>query len=229
MKDLLSENYGQSIEAALEMEHSMRQYAEEMTRGDLDEFLRGFAKRGVILDGRFVLLSFLSKGWQAITSQGQGHFNVDGNFSFALGYQKPGVNRPLWIAVASIATARIASEYRSMLADEEIETDYEPDKPLIVQLQGPGTWNYDNEAAFPEATDALSKLKWERALVGLVVDWAQKSKAGPVYILPGKYNLGLDNTNKDEVERFKMRYDVTALRMGFRRQGEGFYKKEIGE
>lgn len=220
----------------------MRHFAEQMSAGPLNQFLLPFAKKDAVLEESFVLKNLLTRGWQSITQIDQGHFYLDGNFSFALGYKRGKKQKPLWIAVASIATGKISKEYQSALVNRGVETNYDPQLPLVVQLQGPSRWSYTSDRHLPQAKKVLRKFKWERSLVALVLDWAERNNVPSVHLVPSELVQQMnitEPTDEDEpdktenrrrlkeAERLYMRYNVTAKRMGFKRQGEGFFKKEI--
>src|SRR3989344_500009 len=211
---------------ALHLEKSVLRYCHEATTNDLCRMLSPFAKDGVVLDEKFVLKDVLGKKQEHIDANGDGLFCTDGQYSFALGYLRGKDEKPLWIAVASFATDEVASRYRTSLFKRGVETDYECNLPLIVQIQGPAVWSYDNREKYKDAKKILAKLRWEKAMLKLLLDWAEQNSIPALYLLPSKMNQHR-NISKNIDDSLHIRYDVTAKRMGFIQQGEGFFKKEI--
>lgn len=216
---------GDVIIDALRLEKSVLEYCCKATGNDVvNRVLPLFAKEDTALDEKFVLKGILGKKQDHIDKKGDGFFCADGQYSFVLGYQRGREKKPLWIAVASFVTDEISSSYRTSLFKQGIETDYECNLPLIVQIQGPAVWSYDNGEKYKDAKRVLAKLRWEKALLKLLIDWAEQNSIPALYLLPAKMNRYRDLT-KDINHRLYLRYDVTAKRMGFVQQGEGFFKR----
>ena len=96
-----------------------------------------------------------------------------------------------------------------VLACIAFEIDQEGSTVYIKQIQsklGPGL--------------ALSFFKWERLLVGVVTDWARKSGFREVHVQPAVKNKYWSETDEERNARFRIRYDVTAKRLGFRYDSE---------
>ncbi len=97
------------------------------------------------------------------------------------------------------------------------------ENPLIVQLQTFSPKINPSEDAADllkeEAKLVLEKFRWEKALVALMLEWARRERFPFVYLQPGSQNryCGSGLT----MERAKLRYDVTAKRMGFREVDKG--------
>ena len=78
---------------------------------------------------------------------------------------------------------------------------------LITQIQG-----------VKNKKEILSPLKWERALLNLVVEWAEENDIPEVQLVSRK-NQRYWNVRNDE--QWRLRYDVTAQMSGF------FYDKQM--
>ena len=76
--------------------------------------------------------------------------------------------------------------------------------------------------------ELLRKLRWEKMLVQVVIDWAKAHRRFDVVgIVPGKQN---DWYSKERAPRLYLRYDVTAQRMGFKLDEEAkLYKLALRE
>lgn len=81
----------------------------------------------------------------------------------------------------------------------------------------------------------LSSIKWERFLLNSLVLWAKHAGYQKVFVSPAEKNKwysnsGLNTRELTELQkRFKLRYDVTAKRLGFRYDAEcGYYVKKLG-
>ncbi len=209
----------------LHMEESVLRYGREMSEADLNGFLAPFAKSNAVLDETFVFKGKLHRGMQRLDDDGNCIYYLDGQYSFALGYLRGKKQRPLWVAVTSFATDEIASSYKESLVSSGVETDYNSILPLIVQIQGAADWSFENKAMHRDAKKVLNKLRWEKALIALLLNWAEKNRVPAVYLLPSSMNR--HRYNEDCTGRLHMRYDVTARRMGFVQDGKGFYKKVV--
>ena len=92
---------------------------------------------------------------------------------------------------------------------------FEPNKHnvsiRIVQLQGP-TYNKDDKVA-----ELLKPIKWERLLVSAICQWASLNGFESVEIQPASQNRWYPELDPDDKKnKFHMRYDVTARRLGFK-------------
>jgi hypothetical protein len=67
----------------------------------------------------------------------------------------------------------------------------------------------------------LNKLRWEHLLVALGISWASGVDIDQAVIQPANRNKYYEKSGTGEREawqkRLKMRYDVTASRMGFKK------------
>ncbi len=81
-----------------------------------------------------------------------------------------------------------------------------------------------------QATERIDHLKWERALVAYVEDFARRHNLSKVCVLASKNNSWPQIAGKSEPgESGYMHYDVTARRMGFKKDPEtGNYVKLLG-
>jgi len=139
-----------------------------------------------------------------------------------LGYPRGRQAKPLWIGVVSF--------FLGLNPDNYIveKTGFNELLPIIVQIQGPADWSYDAYRKYKDAKRILGTLRWEKALVTIVLGWAERNRIPAVYLLPSLLNKyrdpdnysGPDNRNK----KLFMRYDVTAKRMGFELQENGLFR-----
>lgn len=72
---------------------------------------------------------------------------------------------------------------------------------LVAQIQG-----------VKNKKEILSPLKWERALLNLVVEWAEENDIPEVQVVRSRNQL---YWSMREDERWRLRYDITARRSGF--------------
>jgi hypothetical protein len=142
-------------------------------------------------------------------------FYYDGFMNLVLGYGKPKDR----IAV----TAGIENVGRLMRVDDLSVASIPTDDLIINQLQGP---SYMPGNLIKET---FRNLRWERLLSGVFVDWARRANLEKLYFLPAKYNKW-DLVRRDKNQTAHLRYDVTAKRLGFRRDAENKpYSLDVAE
>lgn len=89
--------------------------------------------------------------------------------------------------------------------------------PVISQLQGPSNWNYKDEKKYHQALAIAGGYKFDRALIGLFIDWAIKQQLAGLYLIPAEYNYYFyDTSDSDRKKRMKMRYNISGKKMEFR-------------
>lgn len=153
---------------------------------------------------------------------------MDTNRGLALGVRGPRSRETLWIGVAGIVLGNELDNYET--AELDLGKMSFPYKfPIIAQLQGSSKDTYEQyegtsasgKRKYKKAVEVLSSYKWERAMIDIVLEWAQRQRIPAVYMLPGNMNHWLYTLNSSE--ELRMRYDVSAERMGFRMQPNGLY------
>lgn len=197
---------------------SLSIFAERISNDGLDQAIKSFAKSDFPKE-KFVLCAVPRDEFRSKNAKTTGKFVVDGEYSLVLGYLREKQAEPLWIGIVSF--------FLGLEDDHRIakETGFTEPFPLIVQIQGAADWSYDTEEKYEDAKRVLRKLKWERALVTMVLEWAEENGIPAVYLLPSSLNLywGSDERNKN----LHMRYDVTAKRLGFQLQENGLFRALI--
>lgn len=92
----------------------------------------------------------------------------------------------------------------------------------VCQLQQ-GRW-YDSLQGIPKIVqnetwaNFYDGIKWERLLLMTVVRWAKFVGFTSVIVEPGWANRWVIRHDESDMKRFKLRYDVTAHRCGFRQK-----------
>ena len=205
---------------------SLSAFAERLNGDGLAERIQKFAKTDAPSE-EFVLKAVLKGGSAKLNDDGSGKFYLDGDYSFALGYMR-GKRRTesLWLAVISFSFGPEV-EYSAAL-----EVELERKDPLIVQIQGLSKHYHSSEKKYYEGRRVLRQFGWERALVGLVLEWAESVQIPSVYLLPSlknryRYKNPRTLQNIQLNERLHMRYDITARRMGFQKVENGLFRAMI--
>lgn len=194
----------------------------------LPEFMKHFTKAEAELDPtKFCLSPVLSKGTNSLQFFGDHYTWLDAYYGFTLGYREG--FRTTWLASTSF------SSYHQPL--QRVEDDIEntgdlknldkPEGPYIKQLQAYHYYNDDhnpNKNPKIRQQKILQQLRWERLLVVLTAHWAESLGFSAAYLQQGKknhyYGVGRE-------ERFHMRYDVTAQRLGFKLNEYGDYQLNL--
>ncbi len=225
----VSENLGK-----IDIDLSLHQFAECVSGEQITNFMTDYKKSGYSSNqSTFFLKQVRGMGYKTIEESGFGQFYMDAGHSLVLGTGNE-QGKKLWLAVVGIALGNELDLYdefrhergRSPLGKGRMNFQYQ--FPVITQLQRPGYAGYDssksNETEVKEknenAAEIMSSFRWEKALIDLVLLWAQNQNIPAVYMLPGNLNKWY----RDEKEmQYKMRYDLTAQRSGFRMQPNGLY------
>lgn len=189
---------------------SLEGFTDSFNNSEIDSLMNEYAKDGSNLDGRgFFLKPLFGRGSKQYIHR-KGYFYMDRDYGFALGVEQEDKESPLWLAIISFTTD---NSYKG---------------PTIVQLQ-----SYTHETYFSAGKEgqekALSFLQayhWEFFLVSLVGTWAQDMRIPAIYIMAGENNWYVGNGILP-LERAKMRYDVTARRLGFRKLPDGNYRLQL--
>lgn len=124
---------------------------------------------------------------------------IDAPFHFVLTYQCDSEERPLVFATLGFRFGRLM---RNTIFIEQIQgLSLGPFKP------------YEPQEA------VLKSLRWEKMLINIAEDWAVQNGFGAVAIRRARFNRWwLENRDGEHNMRLKMRYDVTAQRMKYRRK-----------
>ena len=205
---------------------SMQSFAEYVSGDALTDYMRGFKKDPEEEDHSFQLHASNGRQYTIIDAWSDGEFFLDGNHAFALGVDRLYQERLRWVAVVGFFTGGDFDNelnYYSLKFRDTMATLEKP-APVIVQLQGANDETYKETGSYPAAREVLAKYKWERALIGMVEKWAQATGANRSFVMPSdniKWMLA------DHPERLKLRYDVSAQRMGFKMQSNGLYGKSL--
>lgn len=72
--------------------------------------------------------------------------------------------------------------------------------------------------------EELDPIQWERMLVQITGDYAKTHNFDEIRIQTAKENKWSHEYNSEQFRRFELRYDVTADRMGFEKNGKYWYK-----
>lgn len=203
-----------------DIDTSLQDFVERINSNGLDEFMNRFSKSGEGFSEEFLLHATSDYHSTTIGKRGDGLFYLDGHHTLALGYLRQvrkQVN-PLWIAVASFSSSVDLHNYAKKLTDKEETISI---APVILQIQGPTEDSYNRLVKYQSAKKILRRLKWERALVIMLLQWAENTGIPLVYLLPSSLNNYWVWVGEEEIylkqrnPRLYMRYDVTAKRMGF--------------
>lgn len=193
-----------SFEDKYAVRASLKGFANSINSSGIDSLINEYAKNGSNLawEGSFIE-PFFERGPNKHIHR-EGYFYMDGDYGFALGVKQQ--RSPLWLAMISFTTNNF----------------YEG--PTIVQLQS-YTYETDTQTGEEGRGKALPFLQanhWEFFLVSLVGTWAQDIRIPAIYIIAGANNGHIGGRGLP-LERAKMRYDVTARRLGFRKLPDGNY------
>lgn len=96
--------------------------------------------------------------------------------------------------------------------------------PVIVQLQtfSPREAVGDDFIHLKaEATSVLKQFRWEKALIDIVMIWARGENFPFLYVQPGSENYYVKLHSLEN--RARIRYDMTAERMGFEKMSNGLW------
>ena len=211
---------------------SLTRFAKRITADGLNDYMQSFAKRCMGANMEFTLKTvFNPRKMHVIEDEGMGEFYFDGDFSLALGIKSHIVpENKTWVGVTSFCLGRGVEHYIPYGESHLTGTmPFRYPHPVIVQIQGPSPSAYGREyrqELYCEALSVLQDYKWERALIGLTLDWAREEGIPSVYLLPADKNRW--TKSREQLERLEMRYDVSAKRLGFRLQPNGLFATSVG-
>lgn len=106
----------------------------------------------------------------------------------------------------------IALAFRYQMADQEIPRAI----ANIAFKIGSGLIHINQLQGMPGRQKELLPLRWEKMLYQLVVEIARRLNFKMVEILPAEENEYYDPAYEARAERLKLRYNITAKRMGFK-------------
>lgn len=195
---------------------SLLDYQEEMNKGEINIFMERYRKQNAVKPaGNFALVSaYGHSGRKEVINTGT--FILDGVYSIILGFQPVDETVPLLFAAGSIIFPEDKKIWLGgSKENQRIYTDNS--YPVISQLQGSSDWNYKDENKYHQAQAITGSYKFERALIGLFIDWAIRQQLAGLYQIPAEYNYYFyDTGDSDRKKRMKMRYNISGKRMGFR-------------
>lgn len=143
---------------------------------------------------------------------------VDGTHGFALGYKTSGAVKPIWLAFTGIA---MLDEERNKITKTLDYKNAELLYPVIRQLQVlTKTADGIERPGKQEILGALRGLRWERLMISAVTRWAEFADFARVYLQPAEKCRW---AGSEEFERYKLRYDVSAKRSGFKKAPSGYF------
>lgn len=184
---------------------SLQVFKREINTGAVNEFISYHLKTNESLPtGNFVISEPIFGGrapfWE------NSYFVLDGNFGFFLGYHEKERRSNLWLCGTTFS-----SDEASSLIILQLQT---------VKHHQSSSPEYQNEQF--RTREILQKLRWERVLVALAVEWARKMDFATVCIRPAHMNPQVWDGRLPQ-DRAKVRYDVTAQRLGFKQLPSGMY------
>ena len=153
--------------------------------------------------------------------EADGYAWIDGNYGFLLTHKEPGQDYQLKLASTSFTTPNNPVHVWPNVD----KSKFVPNSIIICQLQA---YRYfKTEAGLKKGVanrEILNKFRWEHLLVDMTIDLAHETNLNAVYIEPSARNsYAVAEINKNVINRYKMRYDVTAQRMNFVEDSQGFY------
>lgn len=214
-----------------ETQASLTKFAGDISGQVLNDYMQLFAKDCMITNREFTLKTvFNPRKTDVIEDEGMGEFYLDGDFSLALGIKSHIVpENKTWVGITSFCLGRGVENYIPYGKNHLTDTmPFRYPHPVIVQIQGPSPIAYGREyrrELYYEALSVLQDYKWERALIGLTLDWAREEGIPSVYLLPADKNRWAKSS--EQMERLEMRYDVSAKRLGFKLQPNGLYATSV--
>lgn len=188
--------------------NSLNDFVNEMKGAPINDLARAHLKNGRTLDINF--------SFQFSTAA---LFIKDGRFPLSLWAHKDESDVPICVVsfsdLTSLSKARKQPFGRQPL-------------PVIVQLQGRHLEESLGASPARQAQCDITKevfknLKWEHLMVELVKIWALKEGFPALYSQPAKLNKYWLDNDEARCQLFKLRYDVTLERMGFRMQPNGLW------
>jgi hypothetical protein len=183
------------------------------TGGALSDFSTPFQKQDNAVNGLLVKAQVnLNPKWRYIEEDfddpGIGYFKMDGDYGFTLGIKQDGHSQPVWCSIVSFNQHPIGEKC-----------------PLIIQLQGRSY--YDKVVSKRRSVkkdvvfSTLSALQWERMMTELVIAWSDFAHLPYVYMQPADHNSYVIQGYLP-FDKAKIRYDVTARRLGFKRENRHY-------
>jgi hypothetical protein len=182
------------------------------------QFISAYLKDGATPPmGDFTLYAPLKKGFNRKSEEASDYTYVDGETGFMLGIRHSPSSKPLWLATLGFQTLDVSTS-----------------QPYINQLQA---YDYSGLSTYLKKiqSEVLSAFRWEQLLVRLAIHWADSVGFEQVQIQTAYKNYyyprsELRNRELGNIRsRFKLRYDSTAQRMGFKKQLDNDWKLELSE
>lgn len=201
------------------LRRSLERFVQLRSGSWIQEYMKSFQKKEAKENSYIFSVSFVGKNGKPEEDE-QSRFVMDTDQGLALGIRDDSGEKTIWIGVVGILYTKDTEKNDS----RGLYRGYPRNHPIIAQIQGASTYSYSADEYKQEkprkAKEALIQYKWERSLVGLVLEWANEEKLPAVYLLPSYKNHWYREGRKDA---FHLRYDVSAQRIGFRMQPNGLY------
>lgn len=201
--------------------HSLELFCDLMSGQRLAEFMDCYRKESAEDAFEFLIRKTTGRGDQTIGQKGMGSFYMDSDNGFVLGVRTD--EEKLWVGAVGVVLGKELDIYDSFNENPESKDRmcFDYPFPVIVQIQGNTLSSYDeNLDSYAKARKVQGAYKWERALIGLVLEWVYSQKVPAVYLLPSEKNRWFRPYRQSN---FHLRYDVSAERMGFKMQPNGLY------
>ena len=202
-----------------DIKDSIDQYiARSDSNGVFAEIIRNNTKAGALQDVNKYLLSpdVNSKGRVFLPNDPIPVF-VDGTHGFALGCQKKDSGKTLWLAMMGLGFLEEGTNH----VTTHIKNNPHQIFPVIRQLQVlTSSANKIEKKEKSEILAELHDLRWERILITNVVNWARKSSFQKIYSIPAEKCRW---ARKEDLERYKIRYNTSAKRLGFKKDEASGY------
>jgi len=185
-------------------------------RDNLDSHISEYIKRPEVLSGLAPFsLDYCHKPSPGWISQDWGNFYLDNPRAFFLTNKLSPEDDDF--ALAGISFAIVNLDRIDQVKYPQMNTGYLSKGDILVsQIQV-------QDDISSRGVAELKKIRWEKKLLGTVVSWADEFLFSRVLVVPAANNYWLnlcpDQTEREKMEqRLFMRYDVTATRLGFRRE-----------
>ncbi len=199
---------------------AVEKFSTSITNNDLHLRLKRHIKINEKMpEGKFGLLPITQPG-QCYDYDKRGYTYSDGMQGFLLSYTKPDGSEIRLVATSFSNPNKLPNT----LPWQEIDTKKLIQNSIVIlQLQSHIYYpNQQNGQILLDREVILQKFRWEHFLVELSIDFASNLGLKAVYLQPASLN---NYYTSEKMNRFKMRYDVTAQRMNFlKRQEDGIFE-----
>jgi hypothetical protein len=187
---------------------SLNQFTERLINsGEFQNMVTSYVKDDSKLDPKQFKL-FTHKGYDHNQGPVYNTFQYDGSASLLLFYGDPNDR------IGAVASIEMFQELinRHKSYNQEMDTSkISSDDIIINQIRGP----FKEDAKKIHKT--FSNFRWEKLLVEIFIEWARQAGLQKIFMLPSALNPWAVIKNNIHGSSF-LRFDVTAKRLGFRRQ-----------